>query len=158
VTAETVSIIPIAISAGALIVSLSAFIFTRRSWLETNRPIVTAEISTHDGGSEAIAFNLVVHNVGNRPATNIRLKATTEAIQKLLDPNARDRFKQEVERCFSEEGRIAVLHPGKSVKNGFGLTSNQKEKNVLNYGVSAPIEISYEDLNTRSYTSQLVLV
>ncbi|MGY3852835.1 hypothetical protein ACW5W8_08370 [Aeromonas aquatilis] len=155
---EPISIIPIAISAGAFLVSLSAFIFTRRAWLETNRPIVTAEIATHDGGNEAIAFNLVIHNVGNRPATDIRLKATADAIQKLLDSNARDRFRKEVERCFTDEGRIAVLHPGKSVKNGFGLTSTDKEKNVLNYGASAQIEINYKDLNSRSYTSKLNLI
>jgi len=155
---ETFSIIPIAISAGAFLVSLFAFIFTRQSWLETNRPIVTAEIATHDGGSEAIAFNLVVHNVGNRPATDIRLKATDEAIRKLLDSNAHDSFKKEVERCFTEEGCIAVLHPGKSVKNGFGLTSSDKEKNVLNYGASAQIEINYKDLNSRNYTSVLRLI
>lgn len=155
---ELISIISIAISAGAFLVSLSAFIFTRRAWLETNRPIITAEIATHNGGSEAIAFNLVVHNVGNRPATDIRLKATAEAIKKLLDANAHDCFKQEVERCFTDEGRIAVLHPGKSVKNGFGLTSTSKEKNVLNYGASAEIEINYKDLNSRCYTSKLNLV
>jgi hypothetical protein len=113
---------------------------------------------THEGGSEAIAFNLVVHNVGNRPATNIRLKATTEAIQQLLDSTARDSFKEEVQRCFSAEGRIAVLHPGKSVKSGFGLTSSNKENNVLNFGSSAPIEIFYEDLSSRTYTSRLHLI
>lgn len=155
---ETILVIPMVISAGAFGVSLLAFIFTRRSWLESNRPIVTAEIATHDGGSEAIAFNLVVYNVGNRPATNIQLQATPDAIQKLLDPNARDRFAQEVQRCFSEDGRIAVLHPGKSVKNGFGLTSSNKEKNVLNYGATTPIVIVYEDLSSRCYTSKLHLI
>jgi hypothetical protein len=155
---DALSTLPTVISAGALLVSLSASIFSRRSWLETNRPIVTAEITTHDAGSESILFNIVVHNVGNRPATEIRLAASSEIIQMLVEPTARDRYKDEVKRCFSEEGRIAVLHPGKSVKNGFGLTSTDKKKNVLIYGASAAIEIHYKDLNSRIYKSKLTLI
>lgn len=147
-----------AISAGAFLVSLAAFAFTRRAWLEGNRPIVTAEIATHDAGSEAIAFNLVVHNVGNRPATDIRLQASHEAIESLVEPSARARYRAEVERCFSEEGRIAVLHHGKSVKNGFGLTSNDKTKSTLKYGASAEIEITYKDMGSRRFKSKLCLI
>jgi hypothetical protein len=158
VSSEALSILPVVISAGAFLVSFFAFSFTRRAWLETNRPIVTAEIATHDAGSEAIAFNLVVHNVGNRPATNIRLLASAEAIQSLVEPMARDRYRAEVERCFSQEGRIAVLHHGKSVKNGFGLTSSDKVKSALKYGASAEIEILYSDLNTRRFKSKLLLI
>ncbi|MFC4523836.1 MULTISPECIES: hypothetical protein [Cupriavidus] len=91
-TSEMLSALPTAISAGALFVSLLALAFTRRSWLETNRPIITAEIVKHDGGNEAMAFNLVVHNVGNRPATDIRLSARPEAISEIVDSGARERY------------------------------------------------------------------
>lgn len=157
-TSETLSLLPVVISAGALLVSLLAFFFTRQAWLETNRPIVTAEIATHDAGSEAIAFNLVVHNVGNRPATDIRLVASPQAIQALVESSARDRYREEVQRCFSEEGRIAVLHQAKSVKNGFGITSSDKSKSTLKYGASAEIEITYKDLSTRRFKSKLRLI
>lgn len=155
---EPLSVLPIAISAGAFLVSLAAFQFTRRAWLESNRPIVTAEITTYSAGSDGIAFNIVVFNKGNRPATDIRLSATPQALSALVSPEARDRYRDEIGRCFSDEGRIAVLASGKSVKNGFGLTHNDKARNVLRYGASAPIEIHYKDLNSRRYQSKLLLI
>ena len=105
-----------------------------------------------------MAFNLVVHNVGNRPATDIRLSARPEAISEIVDSGARERYKDEIGRCFSDEGHIAVLHPGTSKKNGFGLASNRREENVLVYGASLPIVIEYEDLNARKYRSTMLLI
>jgi hypothetical protein len=140
------------------LVSLAALVFNQRAWLETNRPIVTAEIIPHDEQSHAITYELVVQNVGNRPATDVRLIATPEAIKTLVQPNASEPFRKEVERCFSDEGRIAVLHPGMSKSNGFGLTSISEAQNALVYGASAPIEIRYKDLRSRSYTSNLALI
>jgi hypothetical protein len=75
-----------------------------------------------------------------------------------VEPNAPEVLRKEVERCFSDEGRIAVLQPGKSKQNGFGLTSSDKAQNALIYGASAPIEIRYKDLRSRSYTSELSLI
>lgn len=155
---EVLETVPVAVSVVAVGISLAAFLFTRRTWFETYRPIVTAEIRTHDGGNEAIAFNLAVHNVGNRPATGIRLHVSPSALESLVDPNARDRFKDEIERCFSEYGRISVLHPGETVKNGFGVSSNNQSQNVLNYGSTAAIDIEYKDLNRRKYRSRITLI
>ena len=155
---ELLPTLSILISAGAFLVSAAALLFNQRAWLETNRPIVTAEIIPQDAGNTAITFNLVVHNVGNRPATEIRLTATSEAIRKLVQPDAPEVYRKGIERCFSDDGRIAILQPGKSKQNGFGLTSSDKAKNALVYGASAPIKIRYKDLNSRSYTSELTLI
>ncbi|BES83372.1 hypothetical protein PEC302110_04690 [Pectobacterium araliae] len=58
----------------ALVLSIVSFMFTRRSWLQSNRPIVSASVETHAGGNESIAYNLVLSNTGNRPAINVRIR------------------------------------------------------------------------------------
>ena len=74
----------VAISFIAVLVSLLAYMFTRRSWYETYRPIVTARIETHDSGNVATAFNIVVYNTGNRPATYIRLHTNQKQLEKII--------------------------------------------------------------------------
>jgi hypothetical protein len=46
------------LSAAALVVSLLSFYFSIKSWRETNRPIVTARVSSFDpGGNLGTALN-----------------------------------------------------------------------------------------------------
>jgi hypothetical protein len=71
------------ISIGALLISTGAFLLSRKSFFESNRPIVTAEIATHGAGNTATLFSLVIHNVGNRPACEIRLMAKESEINKI---------------------------------------------------------------------------
>ncbi len=142
----------------AVIVSSSAAMFTHRTWLETYRPIVTVGVVTYEAGSDGIAYNLVVYNVGNRPAVNICLQASRADVEKLLAPTATGKLRFDVERCFAEELKIPLLHPGCSVENAFGSTSRIAEQNSLNYGSSASVTVTYNDLNRRTFTSHLQIV
>jgi hypothetical protein len=142
----------------AFLLSALALIFTRRSWFESNRPIVTAEIVTHSGGNVAILYNLVIHNTGNRPATEIKLQAKSADIEKAINQNTNAALQKEVRRCFSLNGKIPLLHQQSKVSNGFGLTSIKPEENVLVYEAIIPITIKYKDLNGRKYVSKQTLI
>lgn len=57
------------VSAAALVVSLLSFYFSIKSWRESNRPIVIARVSSFEPGGElGTASNIVVENMGTRPA------------------------------------------------------------------------------------------
>jgi hypothetical protein len=64
------------LAAFAVAVSLASLYLSRRLWLQSNRPIVTAAIVDYASGNMGAVFNLVVSNTGNRPATNVRLNAS----------------------------------------------------------------------------------
>jgi hypothetical protein len=145
-------------TASALLLSVLALIFTRKSWFESNRPIVTAEIVTHSGGSVAIIYNLVVHNTGTRPATDIRIKADEKCLQKAINEKADNNLKMEILHCFSDEGRIPLLHHQSKTSNGFGLTSSKETTNVLIYQSVIPIEIIYKDIYGKNYSTKQDLV
>lgn len=140
-----------ALTAAAFLLSVLALIFTRRTWFENNRPIVTAEIVTHDGGNVAIMYNLLVHNTGTRPAVDVRILAEMQHLQAAIDPNSNESMKQTILRCFSEEGRIPLLHQQSKKSNGFGLTSSHSNDNALVYKSVIPIVITYKDLYGKRY-------
>ena len=141
----------------ALLLSVFSYLFTRRSWFESNRPIITAEIKTHSAGNMAITYNILVHNTGNRPAADILLTTEERSINKLLAKPATLSAEKEIRRIFSADGEIALLHSGKTVSNGFGHTSGD-EKSPLNYGVKLPIKITYRALSGKIYTTKQNLI
>src|SRR4051812_28354436 len=100
------SISSLTFSTAALVVSLISFYFARKSWRESNRPLVVARIVTHSGGNVGTTLDLLVENTGNRPAKNIRLTVDPEALKTALAPNASDSHKKQVDNCFSERGII----------------------------------------------------
>ncbi len=141
----------------ALLLSILSFLFTRRSWIENNRPIITAEIRTHAAGNESITFNILVHNTGTRPAADIKLNVDKNNIIKLLALECSEAIKMEINSIFSSEGEIPLLHDGKSVSNGFGHTSGTKTSS-LNYGVKLPITITYRSLNGMKFKTKQNLI
>lgn len=147
-----------ALTAAAFLLSTLALIFTRRSWFETNRPIVTAEIVTNSGGNIAITYNLVVHNTGARPAADIRINVDHKSLQAAVNDKADQSLKQEILRCFSDEGRIPLLHQQSKKSNGFGLTSTNESSNVLAYKAVIPVVITYKDLNGKHYKTRQDLI
>jgi hypothetical protein len=146
----------IAISLIAVLVSLISYLFARRSWYETYRPIVTARIETHASGNMATVFDIVVYNTGNRPATDIRLRAEEKFLEKAFEENAAETMKSEIRACFSDEGTIPLLHSGSSTSNGFGVVGN--DESTLKYGLRIPIIIEYKDLNRRKLKSKQTLL
>lgn len=151
------------VSALALGVSFISLWFARRSWLQSNRPIVSAAIETHAGGNESIAYNLVVSNTGNRPATNVHLRADTSQVEKCMASWVQNYHGphptySHVMRCFSEDGEISLLLNGKNMSNSFGYTRGDDQTFWL-YGASLPLIIRYSDLEGRRYcTSQALRI
>ncbi|MEL7630298.1 hypothetical protein AAGW04_15040 [Pectobacterium aroidearum] len=145
----------------ALVLSVFSFLFTRRSWFQSNRPIVSAAVETHDGGNESIAYNLVLSNTGNRPATNVRIRVKESDIDACLSEWVRSQKVKNaiysgVMRCFSDDGEIPLLLNGKSMKNSFGYTRGDQQT-FWHYGASLPVEIEYCDLDARKYKSKQMI-
>lgn len=141
----------------ALIIAMASFWYSRKNWLQSNRPIVSAAIVTHTGGSELIAYNLELYNTGNRPATNIRIHVEENDIKLCLaerseNQNIDSNMYARVIRCFSDDAVIPLLLNGKSQTNSFGYTSNTREI-FWRYGASFPIAIEYSDLEGRKFKS-----
>jgi hypothetical protein len=150
-------------SAGAIGVSLVSLLFARRSWLQTNRPIVSATVETFSGGNRAITYNLVVSNTGNRPAVNVRLfvneielNAAMSFDSKNCDESGKVDYNN-ILRCFSEKGEIALLRNGADVSNSFAYTSGNG-KSFWIYDARIPIIIKYFDLEGRKYNASQKLI
>jgi len=144
------------ISLIAVFISLFSSLFAWRSWHETYRPIVTARIETRISGNTATLFDIVVSNVGNRPATDIKLITDQKLLDDALEDDALESMKVEIKACFSDEGTIPLLQSGNRVSNGFGV-AGVKEKS-LKYGTKIPITIEYKDLNRRRFKSKQTLI
>jgi len=146
------------ISILAIGISLASLYFARRSWMQSNRPIVTAFIATRASGNVAAVFDLVVANTGNRPATNVRITAKPEDIEKLIHLKAKEEQRKSIHDCFDNESKIAILKNGEELSTAFGSVSHATSKDQsLNYGAEISIEITYNDLEGRKYKSILPL-
>lgn len=106
------------VALAALVVSGFSFYFSIKSWRETNRPIVTACISSFSpGGEKGTALNILVENTGNRPAKSVRLSVKAEDLDAALVENVNDVWRRTITRCFSDRGVIPILGNGKSISN-----------------------------------------
>jgi hypothetical protein len=147
-----------ALSLVAIVVSFCSFLFARRSWQQSNRPIVTAFLTEHDKGNRGGIFDLVVSNTGNRPAVRVRLNVSPEELRILVDPGADPKRVKDLEQCFVPESEIPVLRNGEELTTSFGSYSGDpKGTKWLNYAAEVEIEVSYLDLEGRVYKSRLPL-
>lgn len=145
------------LTAVAIGISLTSLFFSRRSWLQSNRPIVTAFVTEGLVGNIGGVFNLVVANTGNRPATSIRLCALQD-LSLILDESAPEKRKQDIQECFSEEAIIPLLRNGEELETAFGAVTNDPTNGKwLKYGAQIQVQINYSDLEGRTYVSQLPL-
>ncbi len=85
-------------SAAALVISTFSFYFSRRSWRESNRPIITTRISTNSGGNVGSTLDLIVENTGNRPAKNVRLKVDPEELNAALLLKSDEPMRKQIEK------------------------------------------------------------
>lgn len=118
-------------------------------------------IETHTGGNESIAFNLVISNTGNRPATNVRLYSTTPDHEKckatwVQNFRGAQTTYSKIMHSFSEMGEIPLLIIGRSITNSFGYTRNDDQTFWL-YNKSFTVNITYFDLEGRRYNSSQIL-
>lgn len=148
------------IQVGGLIVSIFSFLIatlalyvSRKSWLQANRPILTARISSAEkGGNLGTALNIIVENTGNRPAKNIKLSVSADALDSLFADNevANSQWRQKITKIFSDRGVIPVLGNGKSISNSFGFLSNS-DRTTWKDEARTEITISYEDFDGREF-------
>lgn len=138
------------VAAAALIVSILSFYFSIKSWRESNRPIVTARVTSANGSEEGTALDLIIENTGNRPAKNVRMRVEPKELESVLAENVDEVWRKNITRCFSERGIIPVLVNGKFVSNSFGLLSGDS-KSAWRGDVRFNVKISYEDLDNRKY-------
>lgn len=138
------------ISGAALIVSMISLYFARKSWLESNRPIITARVTTHLSGNEGVALNILVENTGSRPAKNVKLSVSKEILSSSLIVQNEEK-KKGIENCFGERGVIPILANGKSVSNSFGFLKRRSEQEDWKIDSRFDITVDYEDLNGRKY-------
>lgn len=153
----TVDDIRTLISVAALVASVISLYFTRRFWLQSNRPIVTAFVDEHFSGNTATTFNLVLSNTGNRPAVNVQIHAAPSMISRLIGDGITDLMAEEIRRCFSKSSAVALLRNGEELTTAFGSYGVDKKSQLLNYGVQIPIALTYQDLDGRSYKARMPL-
>ena len=151
----TWAVIATATSVLALCVSIVSLGFSRRSWLETYRPIVTARVRTQAGGNIAILYDLVVENTGNRPATNIQLIVDPQDLERAMKPG-KEIYSEFIKNCFDPKYSIPVLANGQSTSSAFGKTSDDAESNWNPYS-RIPVTVHYSDLEGRAYKSRVTL-
>lgn len=147
----------LSLSSAALVVSLLSFYFSIKSWRETNRPIVTARVSSFDGGNMGTALNILVENSGNRPAIDVRLSINPDHLKSALREDVDPVWSKSLNRIFSERGSIAVLGNGRSVSNDFGFLSGDSQS-TWKGDLRLTVEISYQDLDGRKFRHSIPLL
>ena len=143
------------LSVAAFTVSLISLYFTRINWLQSNRPVVSVFVIEHASGNMAATFNLNIANTGTRPAVKVRMHASHAEIARLVESNADPKRIEMIESNFLSASEIPLLRNGEQLTTSFGaFTNDTNEGPWLNYGASADISITYEDLDGRSYESR----
>lgn len=144
------------ISAGSMLVAIYSLLFSVRSWRQTNRPLVVAKIATHSGGNTGIALNLIVENMGNRPALDVRLNANESDVRRALIAAALNaEVPTDAARVFFSNAFIPVLAQGQSVLNAFGWLGVD---GVWRAGATIPISITYRGLAGTHFRESITLL
>ncbi|NES04977.1 MAG: hypothetical protein F6K22_20380 [Okeania sp. SIO2F4] len=146
----------------AIIISLVSFCSTLLLWKKSNRPIIVAYIDVNgEPGNVNIFYDLVVSNIGNRPAVRIRLDSSPEEIKNIFEDgiNTGDGFTREqkieqIENCFDPKNEIVLLEHREKLSTAFGATGRIQ---WLKFGSTIDISITYFDLDGRSFKSKLPL-
>jgi len=132
------------ISAASMLVAILSLVFTMRAWRQSNRPLLTARISTHDGGNTGIALNILVENSGNRPALDIALHADEADIRAAMaDPSPAHPIPTDANRVFFSNIIIPVLANGRGLSNAFGSLGTA---GVWRPGATIPVKVSYRGM------------
>jgi hypothetical protein len=139
----------------AIVVALVSIWLTRRSWLQTYRPIVSAYIETRGGAEGTIKYDIVVLNSGNRPAKEIRLQADEKMVRSCFGEAQPEGVISAILNCFKPEGQISLLANGTSTRSSFGYTTGNEASSVWKYDSKIPIVILYKDLTGRKFKAKL---
>lgn len=146
----------------AIIISLVSLYFTRLNWIQSNRPIIVAYIDVNgEPGNVNIFYDLVVSNIGNRPAVKICLHSSPEQIKNIFEDEintggefTRKQETEQIENCFYPKSEIVLLEHGEKLFTAFGATGITR---WLKFRSTIDISITYFDLDGRSFKSKLPL-
>jgi hypothetical protein len=141
------------ISVISVLISLASMTFAVNSWHRTNRPIISARITTAAGGEINTALNIVVENTGNRPAKSIKLIAKRSDVLGAMRETSQA-APMDAEHCFFEHKIIPVLANGKAATNAFGAIGEDGEWEP---GAKIPLEIEYFSFEGKRYTEEMDL-
>lgn len=144
------------LSVAAVLVSAVSAYLAGLAYRQANRPVVTAIVAEHAAGTDATAFDLIVSNTGNRPATHVRLHASRADLLTLLDGEASAKRVEIIERNFLADSLIPVLRNGEHLTTSFGAFTSVRSdtKRWLRYGAQIEVSISYRDLEGRRFESR----
>jgi len=146
------------VALAAFAVALLSLYMTMYNWRRSNRPVVVAFVAEHATGLGAATFNLVVANVGNRPALRVQLRIGSAAAKNLFHPEAPQNRIDDVLNVFRPESEIPLLKNGEELTTFFGAISEAAEgEKCLRYGARVDIGITYHDLDRKAYTEILTL-
>jgi hypothetical protein len=148
------------ISLGSAAISIVSLYFSRKSWSDTYRPIVTVRVTTKTPGDVAITLNLVVENFGNRPAKNIKLSVDYNKLKSALLNEKNDNNRKSIEDCFADETIIPMLANGQSISNSFGCLNIPycSQQSDWKPDTRLDITIEYEDLDGKSYKDRMPIL
>lgn len=106
-------------------------------------------------------YDLVVSNIGNRPAVKIHLCSSPEQIKNIFedainteDKGIRKFIIEQIENFFYPKNEIILLENGEKLSTAFGATGTTKS---LKSGSNIDISITYFDLDGCSFKSKLPL-
>jgi len=139
----------------AIVVALVSIWLTRRTWLQTYRPIVSAYIETHGEEEGPIKYDIVVVNSGNRPAKEIRLQADEKMVRSCFGGDQPEGIISAIFNCFKPEGHISLLVNGACTSSSFGYTTGNEASSVWKYDSKIPIVILYKGLTGRKFKAKL---
>src|SRR5437868_2275318 len=94
---------PVTVSGISVLISVLALLFARYSWHQSNRPLISARVTTVASHNTVITLNIIIENTGNRPGRDILLIARRRAVLKALTAEAKKNgIPDEVSRCLLE--------------------------------------------------------
>jgi len=152
----------------SIFMSIRSIRTTERLWKLSNRPFILAIVKAKEFGTNHTSYKLIVKNIGNQPAVQIRIRTNNRKLNKcLIEKNTNDPYIESILAWFTEESTIPLLSNGQSTKAPFGnivkgdnITQADGTKFTSNwkYGCSFPITITYKDLRGENYSHELNLV
>lgn len=136
-------------------VSYASYKFTRKSWEESHRPIVTARVVPLS--DKHVAVELVLSNSGNRPAREVVIYPDSDKeLTDSISANYKEWEKKSVDGCFRSP--IPILHPGEAQSSPFGSIAQQDSPGIWKDDpTKLRIRIEYRDLDGRKYDEHQTL-
>ncbi|MGN6235038.1 hypothetical protein [Dyella sp.] len=136
--------------------SMVTVFYTVYLWRRSNRPLVTARVTTHHSGNVNIFLNILVENMGTQPALNVKLQAKRKDVEAAMrKPDGPELLKKAPERVFFSDVVIPMLANGRSMTNSFGALG---ESGIWQAGSQIPIKLIYEAMDGRRFRERGILL